>query len=310
MWATADLLFILAAIIAGLAVLLFVLALRTIQTAQRGIYYSTRKRSQKLGTRLLLSSFVIGIIAAVVWFSKPLAPAIISLPASIGQFLPTITAIPTQTAVATETPTSTVVVPTATETSTATSTPFPPTSTPSPTATEISPSSTATIVISQTQSTLTPTPSVVVNETKTPTPVKVLSPFNSPVISPTTSSAIISAINSPVATLVPKHLKFRAIGSDTDANGAVIGIGTEFVRGIQKIIIVFDFYDMPAEAYIQHSWFREGNNVYFDRLQWTTQGSGLASMSWTPDGGLIPGLYEVRVLLNDQPQFVANFLIR
>ena len=64
MWATADLLFILAAIIAGLSVLLFVLALRTIQTAQRGIYYSTRKRSQKLGTRLLLSSFIIGIIAA------------------------------------------------------------------------------------------------------------------------------------------------------------------------------------------------------------------------------------------------------
>ena len=310
MWATADLLFILAAIVAGLAVLLLVLALRTIQTAQRGVYYSTRKRSQKLGIRLLKSSLIIGVVAAVVWFSKPFAPLTIILPISIGQFLPTVTAIPTQTAAATKIPTSTIVIPIATETSTATSTPFPATSTPSPTATEISPSSTATIVISQTQSTFTPTPSVVVKEIKTPTPVKVLSPFNSPVITPTMSSAIIGAINSPVATPVPKHLKFRAIGSDTDANGDVIGIGTEFVRGIQKIIIVFDFYDMPAEAYIQHSWFREGNNVYFDRLQWTTQGSGLASMSWTPDGGLIPGLYEVRVLLNDQPQFVANFLIR
>ena len=293
MWATADLLFILAAIVAGLAVLLLVLALRTIQTAQRGVYYSTRKRSQKLGIRLLKSSLIIGVVAAVVWFSKPFAPLTIILPISIGQFLPTVTAIPTQTAAATKIPTSTIVIPIATETSTATSTPFPATSTPSPTATEISPSSTAIIVISQPQSTFTPTPSMVVDEIKTPIPVKVLSPFNSPVVTP-----------------IPKNLKFRVIGSDTDANGAVIGIGTEFVRGIQKIIIVFDFYDMPAEAYIQHSWFREGNNVYFDRLQWTTQGSGLASMSWTPDGGLIPGLYEVRVLLNDQPQFVANFLIR
>ena len=293
MWATADLLFILAAIVAGLAVLLLVLALRTIQTAQRGVYYSTRKSSQKLGIRLLKSSLIIGVVAAVVWFSKPFAPLTIILPISIGQFLPTVTAIPTQTAAATKIPTSTIVIPIATETSTATSTPFPATSTPSPTATEISPSSTAIIVISQPQSTFTPTPSMVVDEIKTPIPVKVLSPFNSPVVTP-----------------IPKNLKFRVIGSDTDANGAVIGIGTEFVRGIQKIIIVFDFYDMPAEAYIQHSWFREGNNVYFDRVQWTTQGSGLASMSWTPDGGLIPGLYEVRVLLNDQPQFVANFLIR
>ncbi|MBU6359846.1 MAG: hypothetical protein KGS46_07475 [Chloroflexi bacterium] len=293
MWATADLLFILAAIVAGLAVLLLVLALRTIQTAQRGVYYSTRKRSQKLGIRLLKSSLIIGVVAAVVWFSKPFAPLTIILPISIGQFLPTVTAIPTQTAAATKIPTSTIVIPIATETSTATSTPFPATSTPSPTATEISPSSTAIIVISQPQSTFTPTPSMVVDEIKTPIPVKVLSPFNSPVVTP-----------------IPKNLKFRVIGSDTDANGAVIGIGTEFVRGIQKIIIVFDFYDMPAEAYIQHSWFREGNNVYFDRVQWTTQGSGLASMSWTPNGGFIPGLYEVRVSLNDQPQFVANFLIR
>jgi hypothetical protein len=293
MWATADLLFILAAIVAGLAVLLLVLALRTIQTAQRGVYYSTRKRSQKLGIRLLKSSLIIGVVAAVVWFSKPFAPLTIILPISIGQFLPTVTAIPTQTAAATKIPTSTIVIPIATETSTATSTPFPATSTPSPTATEISPSSTAIIVISQPQSTFTPTPSMVVDEIKTPIPVKVLSPFNSPVVTP-----------------IPKNLKFRVIGSDTDANGAVIGIGTEFVRGIQKIIIVFDFYDMPAEAYIQHSWSREGNNVYFDRVQWTTQGSGLASMSWTPNGGFIPGLYEVRVSLNDQPQFVANFLIR
>ena len=293
MWAIADLLFILAAIVAGLAVLLLVLALRTIQTAQRGAYYSTRKRSQKLGIRLLKSSLIIGVVAAVVWFSKPFAPLTIILPISIGQFLPTVTAIPTQTAAATKIPTSTIVIPIATETSTATSTPFPATSTPSPTATEISPSSTAIIVISQPQSTFTPTPSMVVDEIKTPIPVKVLSPFNSPVVTP-----------------IPKNLKFRVIGSDTDANGAVIGIGTEFVRGIQKIIIVFDFYDMPAEAYIQHSWFREGNNVYFDRVQWTTQGSGLASMSWTPNGGFIPGLYEVRVSLNDQPQFVANFLIR
>lgn len=260
MWATADLLFILAAIVAGLAVLLLVLALRTIQTAQRGAYYSTRKRSQKLGIRLLKSSLIIGVVAAVVWFSKPFAPLTIILPISIGQFLPTVTAIPTQTAAATKIPTSTIVIPIATETSTATSTPL---------------------------------PSMVVDEIKTPIPVKVLSPFNSPVVTP-----------------IPKNLKFRVIGSDTDANGAVIGIGTEFVRGIQKIIIVFDFYDMPAESYIQHSWFREGNNVYFDRVQWTTQGSGLASMSWTPNGGFIPGLYEVRVSLNDQPQFVANFLIR
>lgn len=82
------------------------------------------------------------------------------------------------------------------------------------------------------------------------------------------------------------------------------------MRGTQKVIIVFDFYNMPDDAQIQHTWFREGISVYFDRLQWTTPGSGLASMSWTPDGGLIPGLYEVRVSMNDQPQFVANFLIR
>ena len=39
-------------------------------------------------------------------------------------------------------------------------------------------------------------------------------------------------------------------------------------------------------------------------------GSGVASISWTPDGGFEPGLYEVRVLLGNVPQFVANFEVR
>ncbi|MCW1967943.1 MAG: hypothetical protein KIH69_007465, partial [Anaerolineae bacterium] len=65
---------ILAAILACLSVLLFVLALRTLQAAKSGIYYSIRKNAQIIGQRLLIGAFGTAIMAGVMTASRQFAP--------------------------------------------------------------------------------------------------------------------------------------------------------------------------------------------------------------------------------------------
>jgi hypothetical protein len=39
-------------------------------------------------------------------------------------------------------------------------------------------------------------------------------------------------------------------------------------------------------------------------------GKGIDYVSWSPENGFQPGLYEVRILLGNTKQFSANFLVQ
>lgn len=102
----------------------------------------------------------------------------------------------------------------------------------------------------------------------------------------------------------------NTIASGVDENGAPIGAGTTFTRGVPSVYIFFDYQDAPPSALLRHTWFRNGGSVYFRSERLKESGSGTGHVVFAPQGGLRAGLYEVRLQLGGVPQFVANFEVK
>ncbi|MCS6846753.1 MAG: hypothetical protein RMN52_03440 [Anaerolineae bacterium] len=152
-----------------------------------------------------------------------------------------------------------------------------------------------------------------------PTSLPTLQPTSSATPIPEPTSALVSPVATPAngstaageAQIPPdKRLVLNAIAIGVDANGAPIGAGTTFTRGVETIYIFFDFRDVPPSALLRHSWFRDGGSVFFRSKRLAKNGQGTDYVSWSPPGGFQPGLYEVRIALGGVPQFVANFEVR
>jgi hypothetical protein len=131
-------------------------------------------------------------------------------------------------------------------------------------------------------------------------------------LSPEPASSLASPLPSPTPAVVEpnKRLVLRAIASGIDENGLPVGDGTSFQAGTPTIYVFFDYRDVPPNALLRHTWFRDGGSVYYNSQQFNQNGAGLAALQWSPRGGLKAGLYEVRIQLGGVPQFVANFEVK
>jgi hypothetical protein len=173
------------------------------------------------------------------------------------------------------------------------------------------------------------TPTKQQTQTSTPLPSPSPSPIESPLLPtsavkatviPEPTSSLISPLVSPVreatSTAAPaivapnRRLVLNTIASDVDANGAPIGVGTTFTRGVPSVYIFFDYQDAPPSALLRHTWFRNGGSVYFRSERLQESGSGTGHVVYAPQGGLRAGLYEVRLQLGGVLQFVANFEVK
>lgn len=136
-----------------------------------------------------------------------------------------------------------------------------------------------------------------------------------------TPEAIPSATQMPTATRaatraatasprVEQRMQLHALASGISSTGEPVDVRTRFESRTRTIHVFFTYHDVPPSASIRHTWFHNGGSAYFGNDMLDRFGSGVASISWTPDGGFEPGLYEVRVLLGNVPQFVANFEVR
>jgi hypothetical protein len=172
----------------------------------------------------------------------------------------------------------------------------------------------------------TPAPTGIAGQ---PIAAPTVTPASTPTRQPATPTAIASATPAVAATetvlsvetlptLAPatplqpgtQRLALRAVASGIDANGMPVDEGTRFAARTKEVYIFFDFQNVPPSALVRHTWFHKSGSVYFRSDALNRNGSGMAALSWAPDGGFEPGLYEVRVLLGNVPQFVANFEIR
>ena len=145
-----------------------------------------------------------------------------------------------------------------------------------------------------------------------PTPALVPTvPPRATLIPEPTSSLVTLAPSQSAAVVEPnKRLVLSAIASGIDEHGQPAGVGTSFQAGTPTIYIFFDYRDVPPNALLRQTWFRDGGSVYYNSQQFNQNGAGLAAVQWSPRGGFKAGLYEVRLQLGGVPQFVANFEVQ
>lgn len=285
---THDSLTVIAAAVAAFAIILLGIAVRRAHHARRAAYYVTRRHSQDTANRQFLWSILLLLIAAGVFIAsriipqepRPGDPAIPAEPAPAAIIITTILPTP-EPAPTSEQPQSgqlpgvdaSPAPPTPADALPAdTVEPRPPAQSPSPEPSPLSPEATAVI---------TDVPLAAQTETATPAP---------------------AAGN--------KYFVLRAIAGGVDPSGLPVNPSLQFDAGVPSIYVFFDFQNVPAGRRLRHNWFRDGGSVYFESLPWERSGSGNAAIDWSPPNGFDAGVYEVRVFLDDQLQFVANFEVK
>lgn len=268
-----NLLGIAAGIVALIALLVFLNAIWVARWAQRAAYYSVRRDAQRTANRRLTLSISAFVLAGALFAMSRALPNETAQPPPVGAARAEAGVAVASLAPATAVPGVTPIVATTTEETPAI------------------------------QPTASPTPPPTSQATPIPEPTSALvSPLETPVNAPTPLGE---------AQIPPdKRLALNVIASGMDANGAPIGVGTTFTRGVETIYIFFDFRDVPPSALLRHSWFRDGGSVFFRSKRLAKNGQGIDHVSWSPPGGFQPGLYEVRIALGGVPQFVANFEVR
>ena len=138
--------------------------------------------------------------------------------------------------------------------------------------------------------------------------------LRTPTENPIPTAAPTAAPTQPAQIATPagdaRRLSLQAIAPALDDKGAPLLPGTRFSARTRTVHIIFNFWDVPPQAVLRTVWNFSGAVAYADALVLNKPGNGTASVSWTPAGGFEPGLYEVRFVLGNAPQFVANFEIR
>jgi hypothetical protein len=108
-----------------------------------------------------------------------------------------------------------------------------------------------------------------------------------------------------------KRLTFHAIAKGITDAGMPSEAASRFSTRTGTIYVFYNYHDVPPRAMIRHTWFHNGGSAHFENIEFDGKfGEGVGAVAWSPDGGFEPGLYEVRIVLGNVPQFVANFEIR
>ncbi len=268
--------------IAALAVIVFMVGLVGSQRGEKAIYYAARRAAHRTASRLYSwSLWCLGLAVALFIASRVLPTE--NLPTALP---PPITPISAASTPVANTATS---IPT-------TESPVPPTEQPAPTPIPASDSATPIVTASS-------LPTKVILAIATPT----LAPEDVPL----TVVPIITAVRPIVITVLAsdKPLTLRAVSSSPTGNGQSSST-TEFGNGIPTVYVIFDYRNIPRGTILGQVWLRNGASVSASTAKFAKPGAGTDMISWTPKGGFTPGLYEVRIMLANTPQFTANFLVK
>jgi hypothetical protein len=297
-WATVNIMRGLAGVFLLVALIFLLFSIIRLRRSRSAAYYATRRLDLQSGLRRFAVSAGFGIAALALGVGSLFIPVddetlmresqrvYKNLVAQI--FLPTPAPAPTLM----PTMTASAIPPTATATVQPSATP-----TIAPTVAPIPPATATYIALT---SPITPTATSIV--TRVPTATVALS-----------ATAAVTGTPAEAQTVQPKQLRLRLmeIASGIDiAAVKPLNAGSEFSRTVHSIYIFFEFRDVPKASLIQHTWYREGANVHFEREVWSLGGKGTGYIGWSPPEGFAPGLYEVRVLIDNEQQFVANFMIK
>lgn len=151
-----------------------------------------------------------------------------------------------------------------------------------------------------------PTPTLP-QPTETPTPTPTPSPSPTPLPATATPLVQLTPLIATPTLNNERRLQLIGIAEALDERGMPVHSATRFISGTQTLYVVFEYRNVPPNALLRHTWFRDGSSVYFDTVQLPREAIGIGHITWSPEGGFAPGVYEVRLALGNVLQFVANF---
>ena len=180
----------------------------------------------------------------------------------------------------------------------ATPSPFPPTAT-----------------VAAASATPPPTPTSRPAFTPLPSPTPTRRPTATPPFIPTPTPAYplpetaLSPLPGAVAAGPEAEITFLtfALGEE---NGQPVDPGVEFPPGDHRVYFFFEYQGMAKNVVWTYGWYRDGQYLDGATRLWVLGRAGVNYLYYKPPGGYEPGVYEVRVWIEDRFQTSAQFLIQ
>jgi hypothetical protein len=186
-------------------------------------------------------------------------------------------------------------------------------STPGPTATPTRGSTATTLLPNDTATprpTDVPTAAPTRRPTATPTPSPTSVPTAPPPDGPTPEG--LTPTLSPVPAAPEASIKFTALAMEKDASGLPVNPGFEFPPGDHAMYVFFTYEGMQNGVERTFAWYKDDEP--FERCSqtalWEWGDRGRTSYYCQPSTGWEPGNYAVHVFVEDELQFIAEFVIK
>jgi len=165
---------------------------------------------------------------------------------------------------------------------------------------------------------VTPLPTAVPSPTPTRRPTAT-PPF---IPTPTPAYALPETALSPLPEAVPANpeaqISFITFAQDQE-NGQPVGAGSEFPAGDSRVYFFFEYEGMNKGAVWTYAWYQDGEYLDGNTCPWGsgTEGcpqifgrNGRNFLFYKPPGGYDPGLYTVRIWIEDRLQTEAQFVVQ
>jgi hypothetical protein len=190
-----------------------------------------------------------------------------------------------------------------------------PKTTPTPTATPTSAPGTPTQTAIPT---ITPRPTRAPTATPSPRPTATATATTTPPVSPApTATQPGDGATPPTASPVPAgsgaRIEFIALAMEKDKHNMPVNPGNEFPPGDHYMYLFFSYQGMQNGVERTFSVYKDGGiyqvegESYSDTSLWVWGPRGRTFYQWP--GGWEPGNYEIHVFIEEDPQFIAEFVI-
>lgn len=181
------------------------------------------------------------------------------------------------------------------------------------------PKVTATITVTSGKPSATAVPTITPPPTQLPTATLISQPTAAATATPPASalptaqpSADVSTPDvSPISAGPGARVTFTALAMEKDGSGLPVNPDTQFPAGDHAVYVFFTYEGLQNGVERTFAWYKDGE--YYERCSqtalWDWGDRGRTSYFCHPSTGWEPGTYEIQVFVEEELQFIAQFVI-
>jgi hypothetical protein len=115
----------------------------------------------------------------------------------------------------------------------------------------------------------------------------------------------------PFATAKPEaYLSDLTLSQNIEIDGTPINEGTEFAPGAEVVFVSFSYMNLSDGVLWRHIWLRNGNLYGGGTSVWEWGWRGRTYFWLKPQGGFVPGDYQVQLLIDEEVVQTADFTVK